>query len=122
MFFRSTSHCSWVNSVQVFNRFVFLIQFISETGEATLSFHKNGRSLGVAFHLTSSALRGQALYPHVLCKNCSVSVNLDPDAPWHPFPAGFCTLVILPPGQRTRTTLPTTSKSEYEVGTFVKVC
>ncbi|CAM4612323.1 unnamed protein product [Leuciscus chuanchicus] len=89
--------------------------FISETGEATLSFHKNGRSLGVAFHLTSSALRGQALYPHVLCKNCSVSVNLDPDAPWHPFPAGFCTLVTLPPGQRTRTTLPTTSKSEYEV-------
>ncbi|MBZ5782114.1 SPRY domain-containing protein, partial [Klebsiella aerogenes] len=61
--------------------YLFLIQFISETGEATLSFHKNGHSLGVAFRLTSSALRGQALYPHVLCKNCSVSINLDPDTP-----------------------------------------
>ncbi|XP_067220615.1 heterogeneous nuclear ribonucleoprotein U-like protein 2 [Chanodichthys erythropterus] len=89
--------------------------FISETGEATLSFHKNGRSLGVAFRLTSSALRGQALYPHVLCKNCSVSVNLDPDTPWHPFPAGFCTLAVLPPGQRSRASLPTASKSECEV-------
>ncbi|XP_067314073.1 heterogeneous nuclear ribonucleoprotein U-like protein 2 isoform X1 [Pseudorasbora parva] len=89
--------------------------FISETGEATLSFHKNGHSLGVAFRLTSSALRGQALYPHVLCKNCSVSVNLDPDTPWHPFPAGFCSLVILPPGQRTRASFPTASKSQCEV-------
>ncbi|KAF4104626.1 heterogeneous nuclear ribonucleoprotein U-like protein 2 [Onychostoma macrolepis] len=89
--------------------------FISETGEATLSFHKNGRSLGVAFHLNSSTLGGQALFPHVLCKNCSVSVNLDPESPWHPFPAGFRTLLTLPPGQRTRARLPTASKSECEV-------
>ncbi|RXN35174.1 heterogeneous nuclear ribonucleo U 2 [Labeo rohita] len=89
--------------------------FISETGEAKLSFHKNGRSLGVAFHLNSSTLGGQALYPHVLCKNCSVSVNLNPDTPWHPFPAGFCTLLSLPPGQRTRALLLTASKSECEV-------
>ncbi|XP_026137011.1 heterogeneous nuclear ribonucleoprotein U-like protein 2 [Carassius auratus] len=89
--------------------------FISETGEATLSFHKNGRSLGVAFRLNSSSLGGQDLFPHVLCKNCSVAVNLDPDAPWHPFPAGFCTLLTLPPGRRTRALLPTTSKSECEV-------
>lgn len=118
MFFRS--HCSCVNSVQVHYLYLFLIQFISETGEATLSFHKNGRSLGVAFRLTSSALKGQALYPHVLCKNCSVSVNLDPDTPWHPFPAGFCTLAVLPPGQRTRASLPTASKSECEVGKCVR--
>lgn len=88
---------------------------IDETGEATLSFHKNGRSLGVAFHLNSSVLEGQALYPHVLCKNCSVSVNLDPDAPWYPFPAGFSALSTLPPGQRTRAPLPAASKSDCEV-------
>lgn len=89
--------------------------FISESGEATLSFHKNGRSLGAAFHLSSSTLGGRDLFPHVLCKNCSVSVNLDPEAPWHPSPAGFCTLLTLPPGQRTRAPLPTASKSECEV-------
>uniref|UniRef100_A0A8C2GH05 Si:ch211-107m4.1 n=1 Tax=Cyprinus carpio TaxID=7962 RepID=A0A8C2GH05_CYPCA len=89
--------------------------FISESGEATLSFHKNGRSLGAAFHLNSSTLGGRDLFPHVLCKNCSVSVNLDPEAPWHPSPAGFCTLLTLPPGQRTRAPLPTASKSECEV-------
>ncbi|KTG01530.1 hypothetical protein cypCar_00031069 [Cyprinus carpio] len=89
--------------------------FINESGEATLSFHKNGRSLGAAFHLSSSTLGGRDLFPHVLCKNCSVSVNLDPEAPWHPSPAGFCTLLTLPPGQRTRAPLPTASKSECEV-------
>ncbi|XP_016336671.1 heterogeneous nuclear ribonucleoprotein U-like protein 2 isoform X1 [Sinocyclocheilus anshuiensis] len=89
--------------------------FISETGEAMLSFHKNGRSLGVAFHLNSSTLGGQDLFPHVLCKNCSVSVNLDPEAPWHPFPAGFCTLLTLPHAQSTRALLPTASKSDCEV-------
>ncbi|KAL1262363.1 hypothetical protein QQF64_007628 [Cirrhinus molitorella] len=89
--------------------------FISETGETTLSFHKNGLSLGVAYHLNSSTLGGQALYPHVLCKNCSVSVNLDSDTPWHPYPTGFSTLLALPPGQRTRALLQTASKSECEV-------
>ncbi|XP_073676843.1 heterogeneous nuclear ribonucleoprotein U-like protein 1 [Garra rufa] len=89
--------------------------FVSETGEVTLSFHKNGCSLGEAFHLNSSTLGGQALYPHVLCKNCSVSVNLNPETPWHPYPAGFSTLLALPPGQRTRALLPTASKSECEV-------
>lgn len=115
----------WIHPQQIAFRFIidsylFLIQFISETGEAKLSFHKNGRSLGVAFHLNSSTLGGQALYPHVLCKNCSVSVNLNPDTPWHPFPAGFCTLLSLPPGQRTRALLLTASKSECEVGERAK--
>ncbi|XP_043089135.1 heterogeneous nuclear ribonucleoprotein U-like protein 2 isoform X1 [Puntigrus tetrazona] len=89
--------------------------FISETGEATLWFHKNGRSLGAAFHLSSSALGGQALFPHVLCKNCSVRVNLDPEAPWRAPPAGFRTLPSLAPGRRTRAPLPAASRSECEV-------
>ncbi|TRY98756.1 hypothetical protein DNTS_025494 [Danionella cerebrum] len=89
--------------------------FISETGEATLSFQKNGRSLGVAFQLDSSVLKREALYPHVLCKNCSVSVNLHPHAPWHPSPEGFHTLSTLPPGQRTRASFPAASKSQCEV-------
>lgn len=88
---------------------------ISERGDATLSFHKNGRSLGVAFQLTASALGGQALYPHILCKNCSVCVNLDPHTPWHHFPADFCTLTSLPPGQRTRALLPAATRSDCEV-------
>ncbi|XP_065122621.1 heterogeneous nuclear ribonucleoprotein U-like protein 2 isoform X1 [Paramisgurnus dabryanus] len=88
---------------------------ISERGEVSLSFHKNGRFLGAPFQVTASALKGQALYPHVLCKNCSVSVNLDPDSTWHPFPPGFCTLTSLPPGQRTRALLPPASRSDCEV-------
>ncbi|XP_056626203.1 heterogeneous nuclear ribonucleoprotein U-like protein 2 [Triplophysa dalaica] len=88
---------------------------INERGKATLSFHKNGRSLGVAFQLTASALGGQALYPHILCKNCSVCVNIDPDTRWHSFPADFCTLTSLPPGQRIRALLPAATRRDCEV-------
>ncbi len=120
--FSKRSFLGWTISLIQF-RFMIsshLFQFISETGEATLSFHKNGRSLGAAFQLNSSTLGGRALFPHVLCKNCSVSVNLDPESPWHASPAGFCTLLTLPPGRRTRALVPTASRSDCEVGKHVE--
>uniref|UniRef100_A0AAR2KRG0 SAP domain-containing protein n=1 Tax=Pygocentrus nattereri TaxID=42514 RepID=A0AAR2KRG0_PYGNA len=89
---------------------------ISEGGEAELSFHKNGHSLGVAFHITSSALGGRALYPHILCKNCSVTLNLDPQGTaWYPAPPGYYLLPVLPSAQRTRASLPPPHRKECEV-------
>ncbi|XP_026862969.2 heterogeneous nuclear ribonucleoprotein U-like protein 2 isoform X1 [Electrophorus electricus] len=90
--------------------------FIGEGGQAELSFHKNGRSLGVAFRLGPASLAGRALYPHVLCKNCSVSVNLDPQgAMWYAGPPGYCPLPTLPPTLRTRGPVPPPHRRECEV-------
>ncbi|XP_028822336.1 heterogeneous nuclear ribonucleoprotein U-like protein 2 [Denticeps clupeoides] len=70
--------------------------FISDFKEAELSFYKNGHFLGVAFRVDPTTLAGQALYPHVLCKNCSVTFNLNPtDQPWHPVPTGYTPLHVL---------------------------
>ncbi|KAI4872757.1 hypothetical protein NFI96_026997 [Prochilodus magdalenae] len=89
---------------------------ISQGGEAELSFHKNGHSLGVAFCISSSTLAGRALYPHILCKNCSVSLNLDRQGTaWYPAPPGFYPLHTLPSAQWTRASLPPPHRKECEV-------
>ncbi|XP_044219236.1 heterogeneous nuclear ribonucleoprotein U-like protein 2 isoform X1 [Thunnus albacares] len=81
-----------------------------------LSFHKNGRFMGAAFSLDASVLQGCALFPHVLCKSCSVRFLLDPTAPpWYSSPPGFTPVAALPAGQRMRATSAPTSRAQCEV-------
>lgn len=88
----------------------------SSDGAVELSFHKNGRFVGVAFSTDTSVLRGRALFPHVLCKSCSFKLLLDPAAqPWYPGPPGFTPLATLPPGQRVCSTSAPTSRAQCEV-------
>ncbi|KAK3526697.1 hypothetical protein QTP70_032082 [Hemibagrus guttatus] len=90
--------------------------FISDGGETELSFSKNGLFLGVAFRLAGSVLAGCALYPHVLCKNCSVSLNLDPQGmTWYPGPPGYSPLAMLPSAHRTQAPLPPSHRKDCEV-------
>ncbi|XP_044061283.1 heterogeneous nuclear ribonucleoprotein U-like protein 2 [Siniperca chuatsi] len=85
-------------------------------GAVEVSFHKNGRFMGVAFSMGASVLLGRALFPHVLCKSCSVRFHLDPTAsPWYPGPPGFTPLAALSAGQRVRTTLAPTFRAQCEV-------
>ncbi|XP_063351787.1 heterogeneous nuclear ribonucleoprotein U-like protein 2 [Pelmatolapia mariae] len=88
----------------------------SSDGAVELSFHKNGRFVGVAFSTDASVLRGRALFPHVLCKSCSFKLLLDPAGqPWYPGPPGFTPLATLPPGQRVCSTSAPTSRAQCEV-------
>nr|XP_019959897.1 PREDICTED: heterogeneous nuclear ribonucleoprotein U-like protein 2 [Paralichthys olivaceus] len=85
-------------------------------GAVQLSFHKNGCFIGVAFSLGASVLQGRPLFPHILCKSCSVRILLDPTAPpWYPSPPGFTPLAALPAGQRVRSTLGPSSRAQCEV-------
>lgn len=91
-------------------------QNFSTGDNVQLSFHKNGRFMGVAFSLDVSVLRGCPLFPHVLCKNCSIRFLLDSAAPpWYPSPPGFTPLAVLPAGQRVRATLAPSSRTQCEV-------
>ncbi|XP_057706776.1 heterogeneous nuclear ribonucleoprotein U-like protein 2 isoform X2 [Corythoichthys intestinalis] len=88
----------------------------STKGDVQLSFHKNGRFIGVAFSLEASKLRGRALFPHVLCKSCVVRFLLDPtDLPWYPVPPGFTQLAALPAGLRCRNTSAPSSIAQSEM-------
>ncbi|KAK2904268.1 heterogeneous nuclear ribonucleoprotein U-like protein 2 [Channa argus] len=81
-----------------------------------LFFHKNGRFIGVAFSLDATVLQGRPLFPHILCKSCSVRFFLDPTAPpWYPCPPGFAQLAALPISQRVCATLTPSSRSQCEV-------
>lgn len=74
----------------------------STDGAVDLSFHKNGLFLGIAFSLDASVLHGQPLFPHVLCKSCSVRFLLDPTSPpWYPLPPGFTPLTALTEGLKS---------------------
>ncbi|KAM6923756.1 heterogeneous nuclear ribonucleoprotein U-like protein 2 [Xenentodon cancila] len=88
----------------------------SADGDVELSFHKNGRLMGLAFSLSTSTLLGRALFPHILCKNCSVRLLLDPStSPWYPWPPGFAPLAALPAEQRVRSASAPTSRAQSEV-------
>ncbi|KAK5864678.1 hypothetical protein PBY51_015902 [Eleginops maclovinus] len=88
----------------------------STDGAVELSFHKNGRFMGQAFSLDASLLLARPLFPHVLCKGCSVRFLLDPTAlPWYPGPPGFIPLAALSAGQRERAALPPTFRAQGEV-------
>lgn len=91
-------------------------QSFSTDAAVELSFHKNGRFMGWAFSVATSVLLGRALFPHVLCKSCSVRLHLDPTtAPWYPGPKGFTPLAALTAEQTVRATLAPRSKAECEV-------
>lgn len=92
------------------------LQSFSAGAAIQLSFHKNGRFMGVAFSLGASVLQGVPLFPHVLCKSCSVRFLLDPTTPpWYPGPPGFTPLAALPAGQRVRSTFAPSSRAQCEV-------
>lgn len=96
--------------------FPVFLQSFSTDGAAELSFQKNGRFMGVAFSLDASVLRGRALFPHALCKSCSVRFHLDPTAPpWYPSPVGFTPLAALSAGDRLRGQPAPSSKAQCEV-------
>uniref|UniRef100_A0A3P8V0G6 Si:ch211-107m4.1 n=1 Tax=Cynoglossus semilaevis TaxID=244447 RepID=A0A3P8V0G6_CYNSE len=88
----------------------------SKDGSVQLSFHKNGRFMGVAFSFSTSLLESHPLFPHVLCKSCSLRILLDPSAPpWYPSPAGFTPIAALPAAQRLQSTLSPSTRAECEV-------
>ncbi|CAL8268777.1 unnamed protein product [Boreogadus saida] len=88
----------------------------SADGVAEMSFHRNGRPMGVAFCLGPSVLGGNTLFPHVLCRGCSVRFRLDPaGGPWYPGPPGDTPLVALPAADRVRAPPCPRSRAECEV-------
>ncbi|MGH0189743.1 UNVERIFIED_CONTAM: hypothetical protein FKN15_038150 [Acipenser sinensis] len=87
-----------------------------EPDAVELSFRKNGSDLGVAFRVSRASLGDRALFPHLLCKNCAVELNLGQlEAPWHPTPPGFTLIHCTPPQERSRASLPPKSKEECQV-------
>ncbi|KAJ8282816.1 hypothetical protein COCON_G00053350 [Conger conger] len=88
----------------------------SSDGEVELSFWKNGSPVGSAFSVSLALLAGRALHPHVLCRNVSVALNMDPaGSPWFPGPPGHTPFPALAPELRVRAPLPPVSKQQCEV-------
>ncbi|XP_025049178.1 heterogeneous nuclear ribonucleoprotein U-like protein 1 [Alligator sinensis] len=84
--------------------------------EVELSFMKNGKWLGVAYRVRKEALGGQALFPHVLVKNCAIEFNFGQrDDTYFSVPPGFTFIQHLPLADRVRGTVGPKSKAECEI-------
>nr|DBA20635.1 TPA: hypothetical protein GDO54_017395 [Pyxicephalus adspersus] len=85
-------------------------------GDIEISFSKNGRYLGTAFRVPRNTIGSQALYPHILVKNCCVEFNFGQRAePFCSIPPGFTFIQHAPPFERIRGTLPPKNKGECEI-------
>ncbi|XP_077531470.1 heterogeneous nuclear ribonucleoprotein U-like protein 1 isoform X3 [Haemaphysalis longicornis] len=82
-----------------------------------LSFAKNGRHLGTAFEIPKDVLKGRALFPHVLSKNCAFECNFGQlPEPWFPPPdSSYVFLACVPLDERIRGTVGPKKKSECEM-------
>uniref|UniRef100_A0A8C9EB09 B30.2/SPRY domain-containing protein n=1 Tax=Phocoena sinus TaxID=42100 RepID=A0A8C9EB09_PHOSS len=84
--------------------------------DVELSFTKNAKWMGTAFRIQKGALGGQALYPHVLVKNCAVEFNFGQRAELYcSVLPGYTFIQHLPLSERIRGTVGPKSKAECEI-------
>ncbi|XP_050048509.1 heterogeneous nuclear ribonucleoprotein U-like protein 1 isoform X2 [Dermacentor andersoni] len=96
---------------------VILAMADMDSDPVLLSFAKNGRHLGTAFEVSKETLKGRALFPHVLAKNCAFQCNFGQLAePWFKPPDTSYTFIgCVPLDERIRGTVGPQKKSECEM-------
>lgn len=79
-----------------------------------LTFSVNGEPQGVAYEVSSEALEGKALFPHILSKNVKFSVNFSGE-PAHPLMEGFSLAGSIPAEDRVAGPKRPEKKEDCEV-------
>uniref|UniRef100_A0A674IA57 Heteroous nuclear ribonucleoprotein U like 1 n=1 Tax=Terrapene triunguis TaxID=2587831 RepID=A0A674IA57_9SAUR len=115
---KKSSSCKFENYGETFSEndvIACLVDF--ECGEEVeMSFMKNGKWLGVAYRARKEALGGQALFPHVLVKNCAIEFNFGQrEDTYFPVPPGFTFIQHVPLAERIRGTIGPKCKAECEI-------
>uniref|UniRef100_A0A8C8RFA6 Uncharacterized protein n=1 Tax=Pelusios castaneus TaxID=367368 RepID=A0A8C8RFA6_9SAUR len=115
---KKSSSCKFENYGETFSEndvITCLVDF--ECGdEVEMSFMKNGKWLGIAYRARKEMLGGQALFPHVLVKNCAIEFNFGQrEETYFPVPPGFTYIQHMPLAERIRGTIGPKSKAECEI-------
>uniref|UniRef100_A0A803TFI5 B30.2/SPRY domain-containing protein n=1 Tax=Anolis carolinensis TaxID=28377 RepID=A0A803TFI5_ANOCA len=115
---KKSTNCKFENYGECFSEndiITCLVDF--ECGDdIEMSFMKNGKWLGVAYRLRKDILGSQALFPHVLVKNCAIEFNFGQrEDSFFPVPPGFTFIQHLPLSERVRGTIGPKNKTECEI-------
>ncbi|XP_064359023.1 heterogeneous nuclear ribonucleoprotein U-like protein 1 isoform X2 [Dromaius novaehollandiae] len=115
---KKSTNCKFENYGEAFAEndvIACLVDF--ECGEEVeMSFMKNGKWLGVAYRVRKELLGGQALFPHVLVKNCAIEFNFGQrQDTYFSVPPGFTFIQHLPLAERVRGAVGPKSKAECEI-------
>lgn len=96
---------------------VILAMADMDSDPVQLSYAKNGRHLGTAFEISKETLKGRALFPHVLAKNCAFQCNFGqlPEPWFKPPDSNYTFIACVPLDERIRGTVGPKKKSECEM-------
>lgn len=91
----------------------------ADSNPVEISYAKNGRHLGIAYRIPREQIGEQALYPHILSKNCEFFVNFgqlpQPLFPLSPGYDNYTFISCAPMAWLERGTLPPTKKEDCEM-------
>ncbi|XP_070620525.1 heterogeneous nuclear ribonucleoprotein U-like protein 1 isoform X2 [Erythrolamprus reginae] len=115
---KKSTNCKFENYGETFTEndvITCLVDF--ECGDdIEMSFMKNGKWLGLAYRIRKENLGGQALFPHVLAKNCAIEFNFgQKEDTYFPVPPGFTFIQHLPMSERVRGTIGPKTKRDCEI-------
>lgn len=114
---KSSTECKFDSYGQTFEQGDVITSYLDLSSDpVVISFAKNGEHLGTCFEVEASTLNGQALFPHVLTKNCSFECNFgQAESPFFPPEEGFVFINDIPLEDRVRGVLPPAKKEDCEM-------
>lgn len=114
---KASTDCKFNDYGQTFSEGDVVTSYVDFSSDPIIiSYAVNGTHLGTAFEVPQSTLGDQALFPHILTKNCDFECNFGQmEQPFFPIEEDFVFIDNIPLEERVRGILPPAKKEDCEI-------